>query len=261
MDQKTPDWQAQVASNIRRSEQIVQLALRCPFPVSQFLPGQFICLAPLSADSVLARPFSVCHVDETENTISLMVKVVGKNTQLLSQLAIGQKIKAWGPLGQGLKVDFNQYKEVWLVAGGIGLAPLYYIANTLSQAKVFTRILIGNKNAAETINFQPGEFANQKLYLTTDDGSFGYKGFVTDLFKQKVMGFKDIMVIACGPRQMLQKIAATCQKHNLDCLVVMETIMACGLRICLGCSIKTTAGMKSVCHDGPIFKAEEVIWQ
>ena len=254
---------AEVAKNEKVAKDIWQLTLD-PGPdsiVTEMSPGQFVCLAPLSSDSVMARPLSVSMISTSNGTFKILHKVVGKNTLLMSQLPKGQKVKFWGPLGKSEIINPDHYEEVWLIGGGIGIAPLLFFERVLSDFQGATaRVFYGNRIKDEIIKLNL--YTHKKVEIATEDGSVGYKGLITDLFAKKVKyrSKEKRLVITCGPDRMMQKVAEICQQAKLDCYVILEKVMACGMGVCLGCSIKTTSGMKKICHDGPIFKAEEVIW-
>ncbi len=240
---------------------IWELVLEPPddIEVADFDPGQFVCLAPLNPDSAMARPFSISKISTLRNEFSLVYKTVGMNTNLLTTFYPGSKLKFWGPLGNGLIPDPQKYDEVWLVGGGMGIAPMLFFEKAVLEYQAgIAKVFYGAKTKDEIVPLRWSD--EEGLEIATEDGSIGYEGLVTDLFVQKILENqgKKIQVITCGPKSMMRKVSEICQ--CLDCFVILETIMACGIGACLGCSIKTTSGMKRVCHDGPVFPAEEVIW-
>lgn len=231
------------------------------FDVAKISPGQFICLQPLSADSVMARPFSVYKVKPEWRTFHIYYRVVGKNTLLMSRLTEGKIIKFWGPLGNRRVIDYHRYAQVWLVGGGIGIAPLLFFERVISESEQsVAKIFYGCKTKSEMITTLDS-YPTELIELVTEDGYLPQKGLVTDMFAER-MKYKPgrILVITCGPNPMMKRVAEICEQNKVDCYVILEKVMACGIGVCLGCSIKTTKGMKRICHDGPIFKAEEVIW-
>jgi len=254
---------ATVVSNQQLTHNIWELVLspRDNFDVMEFLPGQFVCLEPLAQDSVMARPFSVAMTNNSHNTFTIMYKVVGANTKLMSQLQKDDQIKFWGPLGKGFLPNSLDYNEVFLIGGGIGIAPLVYYEKVVTTVqKGIARVFYGNRTKEEII---PITFStHERVEIATDDGSEGFNGLVTNLAISfiKANRQQNILVITCGPNIMMQKIAEICQEYKIECYVLLERIMACGIGQCLGCSIKTKSGMKKICQDGPVFQAEEVIW-
>jgi len=254
------NW-AGVVSNQRLAKDIWEIVLDAgEVEVIDFNPGQFVCLEPLEKSSAMARPFSISRINALDNYFSLIYKVVGLNTKLLSLLSKGAKIKFWGPLGNGLLPPLI-YAENWLIGGGLGIAPLRFFERLISgNPDRIAKVFYGAKSKDDII--QLGWRKEELLEVATEDGSVGYHGLVTDLLNQKILEshFQEILVITCGPKPMMKQVAELCTASKIDCYVILERIMACGIGACLGCSIKTTKGMKRVCHDGPVFKAEEVIW-
>ncbi|MCX6743788.1 MAG: dihydroorotate dehydrogenase electron transfer subunit [Candidatus Parcubacteria bacterium] len=257
-------WQAKILRKVKRAKDIFEFVLDCDFPVTDFSPGQFLNIAPLSKNSAMARPFSVYKINSHENSVAILFKVVGENTELLSQLRRRDKIKVWGPLGTKSDLDLIGYDECWLIGGGMGFAPLYFFeTNFWQQRKIWEdkkiRFFYGGKTLKEMVKL---ELHQGTVRIATEDGSDGYHGLVTDCFAHDLaeQADKDILVITCGPKPMMKQVAEICAERKINCYVVLETIMACGIGVCLGCSIETTQGMKRICHDGPVFKAEEVMW-
>lgn len=255
--------QATVVSNEPVAENTWKLVLAPEdhFEVTKCSPGQFVCLEPLAKSSTMSRPFSISIISTSRGTFSIMYKVVGENTKLMCQLKEGQKIKLWGPLGSNEVIEISDYDEVWLVGGGIGIAPLRLFDKVITEyqdGKV--KVFYGNVTKTDIVDLNL--YTDELLEISTDDGTAGYHGLITDLLAQKLLELKTgkILVLACGPNAMMQKTVELCQQVDIDCYVILEQIMACGIGSCLGCSIKTKSGMKRVCHDGPIFNAKEVIW-
>ncbi len=264
MDPKIQVCQAEVLSNERKAKNIWELKLDPRLDLHEddiFMPGQFVCLEPLDPASTMARPFSISYVSMSSGTFKLLYKVVGKNTELMTGLNPGQQIKFWGPLGQEFLPDSLEYGEVWLVGGGIGIAPLIYYEKAITELQGGTaRVFYGSKTKEEVIPLDL--YTREPLVIATDDGSAGFPGFVPDLINGFLKGTirEKVLVITCGPNIMMKRVAEICAERQIECHVILETIMACGLNNCKGCTIKTTSGMKSICHDGPVFPAQEVIW-
>jgi len=251
-------WQAEVLANRPRAVGIFELVLSCSF-AKEFGLGQFLCLEPLAPESVMARPFSVYTRDLSKGTISLLVKVVGNNTRRLSQLVPGQEIKAWGPLGRTIRPrELSGYDKVFLVGGGVGIAALSLWQNEVFDLGISNEVFYGNKTGAEAVS-DLGFIGRAPIHLATDDGSLGFHGLVTDLFAQKVIATEKTLVLTCGPKKMMCRIAEICRQKNLGCWVSLERTMACGLGVCYGCSIETdSGGMQRICCEGPVFSAKEV---
>ncbi|MBN1325681.1 dihydroorotate dehydrogenase electron transfer subunit [Candidatus Falkowbacteria bacterium] len=253
---------AEIIKNEQVAKNTWQMTLypRFDFDVTNTSPGQFVCLEPLASDSVMARPFSISMISTSKSTFKIIYRVVGKNTLLMSKLKNGQTIKLWGPLGNSEIIDSRLYDEVWLIGGGIGIAPLLFFEKVISEYQEhIARVFYGVKDVLEMIPLKV--YTPEEVQIATEDGLINFHGLITDLFAQKIISKPaKLLVITCGPNRMMQKVSEICQQYNTECLAILEQVMACGIGVCLGCSIKTTKGMKRVCHDGPIFKAEEVIW-
>jgi len=254
-------WDAQILKNLQRATDIFEIELSCPFDSREFSPGQFVSLAPLHESSVMSRPFSVSGVHD--NSFSILIKTVGKNTDLLSQMQKGE-VKVWGPCGQRNPIFDLNYDAFWLVGGGIGIAPLvpfykYFRAKEIECRTGGVKVFYGNHTDEEIVK---DLFPSDTVAYSTDDGSFGYRGKVTELFLEAIENrkFKKITVVACGPSIMMKQIARICQYLGIPCWVIIEQPMACGTGLCLGCSVKMNSGMKRICKDGPVFPAQEVIW-
>lgn len=265
MDEKQVHvWQAKVLDNKPKAEGIFELVLSCP-QAEQFDLGQFLCLEPLDPESVMARPFSIytkkCvdRVNHVNWTISLLIKITGKNTQLLSRLKAGQEIKAWGPLGTSINPNvFLYYHRVFLVGGGVGVAALCQWQNELENQGRLHGIFYGNRTQAEVVT-DLDVIGDRPIHLATDDGSSGFHGLVTDLFLQENDARPRDLVVVCGPKPMMRRMAEICGQRKVKCMVSLERTMACGLGVCYGCSIETNSGvMKRICCEGPVFPAEEV---
>jgi dihydroorotate dehydrogenase electron transfer subunit len=230
------------------------------FEVDRIAPGQFVCFEPLDPSSGMARPFSVSMLSTRKGTFSVLYKVVGKNTKAMSQLKEGDQIKFWGPLGNPWNLELiGDFQKVWLVGGGIGIAPLLFFKRVLTELGLAeTKIFYGCPDKKDIVPITA--YGLESVIIATDNGSHGYHGFVTDLFLEEIEKQKSnkILVITCGPEIMMRRVARICKHQLADCYVILETIMACGINSCKGCSIETKSGIKQVCHDGPVFAAEEV---
>lgn len=215
-------------------------------------PGQFAMLAldPESAhrDPLLARPMAVYRGDAS--ALEFRFKVVGRGTRILGSLTTGSRLGVVGPLGNGFP---SLPPASVLVGGGTGIASLYELAAHHSRV----RVLLGGKTQEEVLGLEDFEALGVDLQVATEDGSRGHKGLVTDLLEPE----PDRTVVACGPTPMMWAAAELCRKAGARCLVSLESPMACGFGICLGCAIPTGAGFRYVCTDGPVFDAEEIRWE
>lgn len=234
-----------------------QMELECPEVAKEAKPGQFI-IVKCGGGILLRRPFSIAGV-EKERFISLFYKTVGPGTEWLAQAQEGDILDIRGPLGgRGFTIN-PEIKNPILVAGGIGVAPLIFLARSLySLGHTEPLFLIGAKDGSSII--WPPIFG---VRMATEDGSLGYKGTVTELLEQTLSQERQVnstMIYAVGPRPMLKVVAEIAKKHQIPCEVSLETILACDVGACLGCAISTTSGNQRVCKDGPVFDAAKVVW-
>jgi len=237
-----------------------KIALESSYIPSHAQPGQFVEVRCADAvDPLLRRPLGIHTV--SKDYFELLYEVVGKGTELLSQRKIGEQVDVLGPLGNGFKV--NTKKNAIIIAGGMGAAPLLYLARQLTNNKSqTTNIFIGAKTKAKLLCEKEFKGLTDKVMITTDDGSYANKGYISDLLFHHLEENRqtDAVIYACGPKPMLKQVAEIVFQKGLDCQVSMEARMACGIGACLGCVIKTNNGYKKVCDDGPVFNSKELVW-
>lgn len=234
-------------SKILKNEQVIDniYKLIIEFNFDKILPGQFFMLKTLNNEFLLPRPISVNDCDG--NSVTFLYRIEGVGTKVISNLAVGTEIQALGPIGNGF--DLEKIKgRVAIIGGGIGTAPLLYLAKKLT---VKADIYLGFRDV--TYGLDEFEKYSNKLLVATEDGSVGQKGFVTSL-----VNFDDYdCIVTCGPEVMMNAVMDACE--NITCFVSLEKRMACGVGACLGCVVETKAGMKRACKDGPVFEASELI--
>ena len=212
--------------------------------------GQFVEIA---LDGLyLRRPISVCNYEEGQ--LTLVYKVVGKGTDLMSQMAEGTELDVLTGLGNGFDVEYECQKPL-LVGGGVGVPPLYRLTRDLIARGREVSVVLGFNTESEIFYAEEFEKLGAKVILATADGSVGVKGFVTDAIRES--GVEYDYFDSCGPLPMLK---ALCSATTTSGEVSLEERMGCGFGICMGCSIMTANGAKRVCKDGPVFKKEEVLW-
>ena len=242
-----------VISNREIVPGIYLMWLEAPQIASQAEPGQFI-MVQCGDDTVLRRPISIHRA--WGNNLALLYMVIGKGTQWMSQCLSDTKLDILGLCGNTFRVD-PESQHILLVAGGIGIAPLCFLADRASEQQKELTILIGAKNDTQ---LYPAEFLPQNSYVTyvTEDGSSGRQGMVTDYLSEFTEQVDQIF--ACGPLGMYQSIITECDKFRVPFQVSLEMRMGCGLGICYSCSVKTRDGMKQVCKDGPVFDINDILW-
>ncbi len=236
--------------------------LEAPDIVDQAKPGQFI-MVRCGQDTVLPRPFSIHCVDGGQ--LALLFSVVGKGTAWLARKVGGDVLDIFGPLGNGFRIE-PAAKNLLLVAGGIGIAPLAFLADTTAREGKVVTIIAGARNGdcLPPVSVPRGVFdagvtgADIHIVCATDDGSEGFKGLATDLVPAYLEGIDQ--VFACGPEAMYRTMARMPELKDKDVQLSLEIMMGCGVGVCYGCTIKTKSGLKQVCKDGPVFNLNEVGW-
>jgi dihydroorotate dehydrogenase electron transfer subunit len=231
-------------------------------------PGQFLMIRTegIAQDPLLRRPFSVHGIGEG-STILVLYRIVGRVTSLLSLIRKNEQISVIGPLGKGFRLPGPEGRAI-LVAGGMGLAPMFFLAQALPlEVRGTAKMLLGFSTSQEVVLIDQITDLGLALSLATEDGSMGFMGTVTDLFEQSIDLdlAEEPIIYACGPNPMLKKIVQEAKRLNLTCYVSLEGYMACGLGICLGCAIKAARNEDTeyyyVCKDGPVFSAEMIDWE
>ncbi|MEW6088363.1 MAG: dihydroorotate dehydrogenase electron transfer subunit [bacterium] len=224
-------------------------------------PGQFVEIrCGETLDPLLPRPFSI-H-DAKDNKIKILYRIVGEGTKLLSLKRSGDKISVLGPLGTGFSIDKKKKKSI-LFVGGMGVAPLYFLAHKLIEKNIDVELYFGAKSSENLITIAPFKKLGIKIHIATEDGSCGKKGLITCLLDNKLFvgaGLGLPSVYTCGPRPMMKEIAKWALKNNITGQASLEKEMACGVGVCLGCVVKIKGEYKRVCKEGPVFGMNEVDW-
>jgi len=243
-----------------------QCAFFAPAIVRRARPGQFVDIRVNDTlEPLLRRPLSIHRVDGKR--VEVIYEVVGKGTEILSKKKTGDTLDVIGPLGSGF--TFNE--RAILVAGGMGVAPLIFLAEKLAEvksqkSKVKSQVLIGAKTKSKILCEKEFKQLGYKIKISTDDGSRGFKGKVADLLKRILLKNSRTCepknsIYACGPRPMLKEISALSKKYNIPAQISLEEHMACGIGACLGCVVKAKDGYRRVCKEGPVFNADEIVWE
>jgi len=261
------DSQSTVLWNKKIGDSYFQLGIACFKPGFQAASGQFVMVRLENRNwPLLSRPFSICNLiytDAMATGLELLCKVVGNGTVALSQVKKGTHLTVLGPLGNGFDITEND-RSICLVAGGIGVAPLVFLGQTLIDKGIAPEnITVFMGGYSQTDLLCQGDFQSIgiQLVLTTDDGSSGTKGLVTVPLKTRLQTQPPDMIYACGPAGMLKAVAEIARRCQVRCQLSMETIMACGMGACLGCAVETrlpSAKYLHTCVDGPVFDANEI---
>jgi len=241
------------------------MGLRSPEMVSEAEPGQFVMIRVRSGiDPLLRRPFSICGIQDDE-LLLILYRVVGKGTAIMAETPEGERLSVLGPLGKGFELP-NTHQLPLLVAGGIGVAPLLFLAQAMKSGPI--QLMMGFGSASEIIAIEQILEFMIDVIIATDDGSAGHAGPVTDLMEAYLRPSRlkrdSVSVFACGPEPMLKKVAAVALDRNITCQASLEAVMACGLGACQGCAVKASSNEKRsyyhVCTDGPVFSVHSIDW-
>jgi dihydroorotate dehydrogenase electron transfer subunit len=252
---------AKIISNHRFNGNYGHLEFESGGIARQAQPGQFVNVRVAdSFEPLLRRPFSIHGVKASK--ISIIYRILGKGTQFLSERKPGEFLDIIGPLGNGfdyrLAPDKTRRVKPILIAGGMGVAPLVFLAEKLKLNPPL--VLIGARTKKQIICPQEFKSRGCLVKLATDDGSVGFKGKVTDLLSILLEQVKPLRIFSCGPHLMLKAVARIAAENKIIARLSLEEHMACGVGACLGCEVLTKSGYKSVCKDGPVFHGQEIIW-
>lgn len=268
---------APVVENVRLARDTYRLRFNAPEIARLIRPGQFMMIRlPGITDPLLGRPFALYDtVLDSQGQpvgIDIVYLVIGKMTRLLSALKSGDEVQVWGPLGNGFP-DLNPTKHVALVAGGIGQTPFLAHVREFIGGRGYggegpkrradrVSLFYGVRTADLAAGIDDFRSAGADVHLASDDGSLGYKGFVTQLLSERQ---RPDHIFGCGPEPMLKALAKLAQSWNVPCHLSLETPMACGIGICFSCVTRvwTPEGWdyRRVCTEGPIFDARELVWE
>ncbi len=229
-------------------------------------PGQFVMVRlPDRRIPLLRRPFSI-HSRLVERGevcgFELLYKVVGQGTEALSKMKAGEVLDVLGPLGNGYSCA-QDIRDVFLVAGGVGVASLYYLALALAEHRaVKSTVFLGGYSASDILCREGFESMGTKVRITTEDGSLGEKGVITSLLQKELdLDGRPDMIYACGPQAMLKAVGDIAAMHSVSCQISLEPAMACGFGVCLGCAVEKAGSPGTyfhACADGPVFDSGDV---
>ena len=254
-----------VRENARESGPNHRLTLRVPgWPAAW--PGQFAMLSPGSVsgvrrdDPLLPRPMAVYRqtaVSAGESDVEILYKVEGRGTALLAEARAGEAVRIVGPLGQPFALPGPGTRSL-VIGGGTGVASIYGLA---AAAGSDATVILGARSASDLMAKADFEALPADLEITTEDGSLGRTGRVTDPLADRLRDAPPDRVYCCGPTPMMRACAELCAEAGVPCVVSLENNMACGYGVCLGCAApRAEGGFALVCRDGPVFDAEAVDW-
>ncbi len=254
MDIKRWDYQLEITENKNICLNFYKFSVVSKEIASAACAGQF-CMIGLEK-VFLRRPLSIYSADKKTGTVSFLYKVVGKGTDILANLPIGSFVKVLGPLGQGYPLDIKDNVEPVLVAGGTGVASIHFLASSLSKPG---SLYYGVRKQEELMCLTEFEKMGWKINISTEDGSYGYKGFVTDLLAKQVQ--QNSVIYVCGPTPMMKKVAEIAKEKNISGYASLEQKMACGVGNCQGCAVKIKNSYKMACKDGPVFSIADILFE
>lgn len=268
------DFNTTVLSNQELSPGFFRMRVLAPGFDRDLSPGQFVMVRiRRSSAPFLRRPFCVfrtgslppeCDGLAPREYLELLYKVVGQGTSLMAALHGGDRVDILGPLGNGFDLDLGSGEAI-LVAGGIGVAPLFMVGEKMVRRRR-VELLLGARCREEVLAVTEFERQGIDTYVSTDDGSLGRKGLVTGVLEQRLQECKAAAVMACGPVPMLKEINRICSCYGIPLQVSLESLMGCGVGACLGCVVKGAGHSEesprqlTVCEDGPVFRSGDIDW-
>ncbi len=261
---------ARIIKNMEVAKNIWEMSMSSPKLASAAYAGQFLMLRVRDELSpLLRRPFSFSTIDSSSGMFSILYKVIGHGTRIMTSLKPNDTVDVLGPLGRGFRLPPENARKVWLLAGGIGIAPFFELLTYIKKTKrdLELTLFYGATTANELVKSDFFEDNSCLLNVCTDDGTYGFHGFITGAMEKTCSstGNPDYFY-SCGPNPMQQKIIKWAKDTGISGQVSMETAMACGMGVCLGCSLpetfleaKQSATEKylRVCREGPVFTIGE----
>jgi len=248
---------AQILSNNAINADVFSMTITSPSVASKAKPGQFVMLFLGRGELLLPRPISFCDVNISRGTVTFVYRVVGAGTKVLSEMLPWQNISLIGPLGNGYLVKGRnnvRFSRVALIGGGIGIPPLHFLAKMLATRGTYVDIYLGYTKSPIMIDrFRP---LADRLFITTEDGSFGHRGNVLEVFEAQTRAYDEIL--SCGPSPMLKALAVMAEKMGIPCQLSLEEHMACGLGACMGCAVNVNGQYVRICSEGPVFYSDDI---
>lgn len=249
--------QVKILENMKIAKDTYQMNLEAiNVPLEDFKPGMFIHIQIEGAGLLLRRPISIFSVDEKNKILSIIYKDLGEGTHIMTLMKPYEMLNFLGPLGNSFPLK-EDGKAVVLVGGGVGIPPLYELGKRLREKGAQVTTVLGFRDQESGFSIEDFKTLGP-VYVATEDGSMGTKGFVTQILDQENLNFD--VIYACGPKVMLRALDEK-YKDIKEGYFSFEERMACGTGACYGCMVETHAGLKRVCKDGPVFMLGEVIYE
>ena len=277
---KITNQKSKVISNKKIKDNYFEIIIAAPEIAGSAQPGQFVNIKVSDGiEPLLRRPLSIHRIGKWQHGIKILYEVIGKGTEILSKKKEGEYLEVIGPLGNGFRTTNYKPQTTILVAGGMGTAPLVFLAEKLREgkrqkAKGKMLVLIGARTKKDILCEEEFKKLGCEVKIATDDGSRGFKGYVSDLLIRELSAFSSqpSAIYACGPKLLLKEVSRISQEHHIPAQLSLESHMACGIGACMGCVIKQKAeGRKRkaddafeyqrVCKEGPVFEANQILWE
>lgn len=265
-DQTRPRrWLLPVTHNEHLGGPYWRMGLAAPELLAQMRAGQFVSVRCADGyDPLLRRPFSVYRLDRSRGVLWLLYEVAGRGTAMIARWQPGTLADLLAPLGNGFGSPPGD-GPLALVAGGIGVAPLVALAEEVASTGRALHAFLGARTADRILGEADLRALGAWVEVSTDDGSRGHHGLVHQRLQALLeQGHRYEAIYACGPRPMMAAVSQLAQQANIPCFVSMEEVMACGFGVCMGCACRVrseTVSYRLVCTDGPIFNAEQILWE
>jgi dihydroorotate dehydrogenase electron transfer subunit len=251
-------YKVKVVCNEKLSPKYYRLSLDAKPILQKIRPGQFIHIRVSDdLEPFFRRPFSVYRA---QRFVEIFYEPVGPGTRKLATKRGGDVLDILGPLGNQFSLPPLGVRQVVMIGGGIGVAPFLILSDYLKPKNYEMILLYGGRTREYVFDMKEFKKNGCRVYVATDDGSVGVKGKVSRLFSKINKDPASTMIYTCGPKAMMVAVQEFARRHHLHAEASCEEVMACGLGACLGCSIRTTSGYKTVCYDGPVFDLQEVIF-
>jgi dihydroorotate dehydrogenase electron transfer subunit len=249
-----------VIANIKLHANYVLIKMTSQEILPEMLPGQFAEIrVDGSPTTFLRRPISINYVDKVNNEVWFLVQIVGDGTRTLAKVSTGDVVNVVLPLGNGFTIPEKPSDKLLLIGGGVGTAPLLYLGEVLLANNYKPTFLLGARSEGDLLQLEDFKKLGE-VYTTTEDGSAGEKGYVT---QHSILNDKQFdMIYTCGPKPMMVSVAKYAKANNIECEVSLENKMACGVGACLCCVENTVdEGHICVCTEGPVLNIKKLLWQ
>ena len=254
------DFTLKTLCNERVGDGVYKMVLKAGEDIGEIKGGQFIHIARPDKTHILRRPFCIADFSKEDRTVTVYYAIIGDGTKVLSRVKEGESLKTLLPLGNGFTVK-EEYRKVMLIGGGMGTAVLPAIPTAWADKEYYTFLGFAKKEKMIAINELTDR--SKEIYVATDDGSYGRKGFVTEAIAENIERIDPDVIMVCGPEILYKVLKKTLEGYNDRTYISLEKRMGCGIGACLvcNCKIKSADGMKYLraCVDGPVFNMDEVM--